>query len=148
MQENPPDWIQLQRGRLDVGAANAFLRTPAAGGIVLFTGTTRQWTDGRETAELKYEAYEAMALKEMQRLAETARAKWPVEKVALLHRLGVVPLAEASVICGTATPHRTAAFEACRFLIDALKEHVPIWKREVYADGRTEWVRGAAPETS
>ena len=148
MQDDAPDWIQLQRGPLDVGAADAFLRTPAAGGIALFTGTTRQWTDGRETAELEYEAYEAMALKEMRRLAETARAKWPVEKIALLHRLGVVPLAEASVICGAATPHRAAAFAACRFLIDALKEHVPIWKCEVYADGRTEWVRGAAPETS
>lgn len=134
-------WVALQHAPLDVGAADAFLRTPAAGGITLFVGTTRQWTGGEETAELEYECYEAMALKEMQRLAEAARAEWPVERLVILHRLGVVPLAEASVAVGVATPHRDAAFEASRYLIDTLKAQVPIWKREVYADGRTEWVQ-------
>ena len=75
------------------------------------------------------------------------QTRWPVERVCLLHRLGIVPPAEASVVVGVATPHRADAFAACRFLIDTLKQQVPIWKREVYADGSTEWVEGSAPPT-
>lgn len=138
-------WFLLQHEPLDVGAAFTFLRTPKAGGIDLFVGTTRQWTADKETVRLEYDCYEAMALKEMERLAEQAQARWPVERVCLLHRLGIVPPAEASVVVGVATPHRADAFAACRFLIDTLKEQVPIWKREVYADGSTEWVEGPTP---
>ena len=138
-------WFLLGHDPLDVGAAFAFLQTPTAGGIDLFVGTTRQWTAGKETVRLEYDCYEAMALKEMARLAKEAQARWPVERVCLLHRLGVVPPAEASVVVGVATPHRADAFAASRFLIDTLKQHVPIWKREVYADGSTEWIEGPAP---
>ena len=138
-------WFLLQREALNVGAAFAFLQTPKAGGIDLFVGTTRQWTGDKETVRLDYDCYEAMALKEMERLADEAQARWPVERVCILHRLGIVPPAEASVVVGIATPHRAEAFAACRYLINALKEQVPIWKREVYADGETEWVEGAAP---
>lgn len=138
-------WLLLQRDPLDIGAACAFLQTPRAGGIDVFIGATRQWTDGEETVRLEYDCYEAMALKEMERLAQEAEARWPVERVCLLHRLGVVPPAEASVVVGVATPHRADAFAACRFLIDTLKQQIPIWKREVYADGQTEWVEGPAP---
>ncbi len=141
-------WVALQHEKLDVGAAFAFLQTPAAGGIDLFVGTTRQWTGENETAELEYEGYPEMALQEMQRLADAARAKWPAEKIVILHRLGIVPLAEASVVCGVATPHRAEAFAACRFLIDRLKEDVPLWKREVFADGRAEWVEGGTPSAA
>ena len=138
-------WFLLQHEPLDVGAAFAFLQTLRAGGIDLFVGTTRQWTADKETTRLEYDCYEAMALKEMERLADEAWARWPVERVCVLHRLGVVPPAEASVVVGVATPHRADAFDACRFLIDALKQQVPIWKREVYASGETEWVEGLAP---
>lgn len=138
-------WLLLQHEPLDVGTAFTFLQTPKAGGIDLFVGATRQWTAGKETVRLEYDCYEAMALKEMERLAEEAQARWPVERVCLLHRLGIVPPAEASVVVGAATPHRADAFAACRFLIDTLKQQVPIWKREVYADGSTEWVEGPAP---
>ena len=138
-------WFLLRHEPLDVGAAFAFLQTPKAGGIDLFVGTTRQWTGDKETVRLDYDCYEAMALKEMERLAAEAQARWPVERVCILHRLGVVPPAEASVVVGVATPHRADAFAACRYLIDALKKQVPIWKREVYADGETEWVEGSAP---
>lgn len=141
-------WIDLQHEKLDTDAVVRFLQTPTAGGIDIFLGTTRQWTDGRETTHLAYECYPSMALKEMQRLADKACERWPVEKVCLLHRLGVVEVSEASVIIGVATPHRVDAFAACRFLIDTLKKQVPIWKREVFADGSTEWVEGdAMPET-
>ena len=139
------NWYLLQHDPLDVGAAFGFLQTPRAGGINLFVGTTRQWTANKQTTRLEYDCYEAMALKEMEHLAAEARARWPVERVCVLHRLGVVPPAEASVVVGVATPHRADAFEACRFLIDALKQQVPIWKREVYADGETEWVEGPTP---
>ncbi len=138
-------WFLLQHEPLDVGAAFAFLQTPRAGGIDLFVGTTRQWTGDKETTRLEYDCYEAMALKEMERLAGEACERWPVERVFIAHRLGVVPPAEASVVVGVATPHRADAFEACRFLIDTLKQQIPIWKREVYADGETEWVEGPAP---
>ena len=140
--------IQLSENPLDVGAAFEAVQTPAAGGVAIFAGTTRQWTDGRETARLDYESYGPMALKEMHRLADEAAARWPVEKLCLWHRLGAVPPAEPSVVIAVATPHRAAAFDACRFLIDALKEQVPIWKREVYADGQTEWVEGGPPATA
>ncbi len=140
-----PCWIALLHEPLDVAAADAYLRDARCGGLNLFVGTTRQWTGTRETVELAYECYEPMAIKEMQRLVDEAKARWPIERVCVLHRLGVVPVAEASVVVGVATPHRAAAFEACRFLIDELKVQVPIWKREHYTDGTTEWVQGAQP---
>ena len=135
----------LQRKRLDVGAAFSFLQTEEAGGMGLFVGTTRRWTQDRETVRLEYDCYEAMAEKELDRLSREAQQRWPTKRICILHRLGIVPLAEASVVVGVATPHRADAFEACRFLIDALKQQVPIWKKEVYADGRTEWISGHAP---
>jgi molybdopterin synthase catalytic subunit len=130
---------------LPVGEAAAFLATPESGGLSLFVGTTRQWTDGeegpKETERLSYEAYEPMALAELDRLAEEAAEQWPVARCCLWHRTGEVPVAEASVLVGVATPHRAEAFAACRWLIDTLKERVPIWKREIFADGTTAWVR-------
>lgn len=134
-------WCALRTDPLPVGEASAFLAAPEAGGLSLFVGTTRRWTEGRETARLWYEAYEPMALAELGRLAAEAAERWPVARCCLLHRLGDVPVAEASVVVGVATPHRVEAFAACRWLIDTLKERVPIWKREAFADGTEAWVR-------
>ncbi len=136
-------WVQLSRKPIDVAEAYQFLQTPAAGGLAFFIGTTRQWTDGQETLSLTYEGYEPMALKEMHRLIDAAVNRWPIHRACLLHRLGEVPLAEASVLVGAATSHRPEAFEACRFLIDRLKVQVPIWKQEHLADGQKIWVQGA-----
>ena len=122
-----------------------FCKPPAAGGIALFIGTTRQWTDGRETTLLIYESYEPMALKEMHRLLDVAVNRWPIHRACILHRLGEVPLTEASVLVGVATVHRPEAFEACRFLIDRLKVQVPIWKQEHLTDGQLTWVVGNEP---
>lgn len=138
-------WIQLQHAPIDVAAATDFLRVPRSGGIDLFLGTTRQWTGGIETVELTYECYAPLALREMHRLLMEAAAAWPVERACLFHRLGVVPVAEASVLVGVATPHRADAFAATRWVIDTLKRQVPIWKRERYRDGATEWVEGEHP---
>ena len=137
-------WIEIGHEVLNVQKVADFLYHPKAGGVDIFIGTTRQWTDGKETGELSYECYEGMALKEMHALIEKACDQWDVVKVCMLHRLGVVPVAEASVIIGVATPHRKDAFAACRFLIDQLKVQVPIWKKEFYTDGSTEWVQGTS----
>ena len=141
-------WIDLQDSPLSLEKVGAFLYHPRAGGVNIFAGTTRQWTGEQETVELSYECYDAMARSEMKALAEEACSTWDVVRVCMLHRLGVVPPAEASVIIGVATPHRGPAFEACRFLIDRLKVQVPIWKKEHYADGSTEWVQGAGGPAS
>ncbi|MCY3595103.1 MAG: molybdenum cofactor biosynthesis protein MoaE [Bacteroidetes bacterium] len=136
-------WVQLSREPIDIAEAYQFLQTPAAGGLALFIGTTRQWTAGRETLSLTYEGYEPMALKEMHRLLDTAVNRWPIHRACLLHRLGKVPLAEVSVLVGVATSHRPEAFKACRYLIDQLKVQVPIWKQEHLADGQKIWMQGA-----
>ena len=86
-----------------------------------------------------------MAEIELGRLAEEASSRWPLARVVVLHRLGAVPSPEASVLCATASAHRAPAFEACRWLIDTLKERVPIWKRETRADGTGAWVQPPAP---
>jgi molybdopterin synthase catalytic subunit len=138
-------WIELQKRPLSVNEAAHFLYTPAAGGVDMFIGTTRQWTDEKETLKLEYECYPAMARSEIEGIVAEAQRRWPVKRVCVLHRLGEVPVAEASVIIGVATPHRAEAFTATRYLIDTLKQQVPIWKREVYTDGETEWVEGDRP---
>ena len=138
-------WLSLSKAPLDVIAAYQFLQTPAAGGIALFIGTTRQWTDGHETTLLMYESYEPMALKEMHSLLDVAVNRWPIHRACVLHRLGEVPVTEASVLVGVATAHRPEAFEACRFLIDRLKVQVPIWKQEHLTDGQVNWIEGNEP---
>lgn len=126
------------------GEASAYLAAAEGGGIALFVGTTRRITGGRETDKLFYEAHDSMAHSECALLARKAAEKWPVLRVVIWHRTGLVPVGEASVIIGVATAHRGPAFEACRYLIDTLKEDVPIWKREHFTDGSTEWVEPGA----
>ncbi len=115
-------------------------QSPEAGAVVLFLGTTRRLTDGRETARLQYEAYPTMAAKELEQLEGEARQRWPLTACLITHRLGTVPLGEASVAIVVASAHRHEAFAAGEWLIDTLKERVPIWKQEQWADGEAEWV--------
>jgi molybdopterin synthase catalytic subunit len=115
-------------------------QTPAAGAVLLFLGVTRRHTDGRETTELTYDSYEKMAEKELTALKVQALKRWGLVECLITHRLGTVPLGEASVAIVVASPHRRAAFEAGEWLIDTLKERVPIWKQEHWADGTSEWV--------
>ena len=143
----PPegDWIELRHDSIDVGAAYERVTDPACGGVCLFVGTTRETHDGRPVAELSYEAYEAMATRELSALAASLRERFPaLVKLCLIHRLGVVPLAQASVLIAASTPHRPEAFAACRAGIDELKARVPIWKKESYRDGSApSWVANA-----
>jgi molybdopterin synthase catalytic subunit len=136
------DWIQIQSDAISAANAIDFVTTPSAGGIDIFLGTTRaeRSSEGRELLALDYEAYEQMALEQLRALAARAREKWPINKLAILHRTGRVAVGEPSVIIAVSTPHRAQAFEACRFLIDELKRDVAIWKKEVWADGSESWV--------
>ena len=106
---------------------------------MLFMGTVREMTAGRQTVALDYEAYPEMAQQTLQQLITEARAQWPVHAVAIEHRVGHLSLGEISVAIAVSSPHRKEAFEAGRFLIDRLKEIVPIWKKENWSDGTTEW---------
>jgi molybdopterin synthase catalytic subunit len=139
-------WIQLVPTPLDSSRAIAYVSdVEEAGGVCVFLGTTRaeQNQAGQELLALDYEAYPEMALKQMQQLAETAQQRWPAPRVVILHRLGRVPISEASVLIAVASPHRAEAFEACRWIIDTLKKDVAIWKKEVWADGSGTWVHPA-----
>jgi len=115
------------------------VRDPAAGAVVVFVGTTRNENAGRRVVRLEYEAYTAMAKREIGKLAHTAQRRWKLRKVAIEHRIGVVPVGEASVAIAVSAGHRAPAFAACRWLIDTLKELVPIWKREHFRGGQI-WI--------
>jgi molybdopterin synthase catalytic subunit len=117
------------------------LQNPEDGAAVLFDGVVRNHTRGRRTLYLDYEAYESMALSEMEKLAQAALERFKVRDVCLVHRLGRLEIGESSVLIGVASAHRAAAFEACRWLIDTLKKTVPIWKKEYFEDGAV-WADG------
>lgn len=138
--------IELTHQPIDVAKLVAATQQPAAGAVVLFLGITREMTDGLRTERLCYEAYAPMAEREMAGLESEARRRWPLAECLLVHRLGEVPLCEASVAVVVSTPHRAAAFEAARWLIDELKRTVPIWKQEHRPDGQREWVHPAPGE--
>ncbi len=141
-------WVALMDEELPAAGVDKFLRDRNAGAVTVFLGTTREFTSGVQTESLSYESYQSMALTEMHRLIDEAIGKWRIEKVCVLHRLGVVDVEEASVIIGVSTAHRSDAFDACRFLIDALKESVPIWKKETFISGESIWVNDPLPDTT
>ena len=136
------DWVQLHAEPIEIGPVVQFVTEDQVGGIALFLGTTRAQTaeGGRHLIALDYEAYADMALAQMRDLARLARKRWPVRRLALLHRTGRVPLGDPSVIIAVSTPHRADAFDACRWIIDTLKADVAIWKKEVWSDGSGVWV--------
>lgn len=138
--------IELTESQIDAERIRLAVSSPKCGAIVLFLGTTRQFTDAKETLTLSYTAYSSMARSQMEKLAAQAQARWPVEKCAIAHRLGEVPIGEASVAVAVSSPHRRDAFEAASWLMDRLKELVPVWKKEHWADGGTDWVHpGLSP---
>jgi molybdopterin synthase catalytic subunit len=126
-------------GVIVADALLAAVGDPAAGGTTLFVGTTRNVNEGRVVERLEYEAYEAMALEEMRRIGDRIAQRWDVVAVAMVHRVGVVPIGEASVAVAVSAAHRDEAFAACRYGIDTLKQTVPIWKKEYYRGGE-HWV--------
>jgi len=125
---------------IDSSALLAQVSSTGAGAVVLFLGTTREFTHGRQTASLDYECYPEMAEKKLAELEAEARRRWPLTRCSIVHRLGHLELGEASIAIAVSSPHRHDAFAAGQWLIDTIKEAVPIWKRENWADGATEWV--------
>jgi molybdopterin synthase catalytic subunit len=132
--------IALTHEPIDSATVLTGVQSPQAGAVVLFLGTTREWTRGRQTRSLDYECYAEMAERKLAELEAEARRRWPVVECAIVHRVGHLELGEASVAVAVGTPHRRDAFEAGQWLIDTLKEVVPIWKKENWADGESEWV--------
>ncbi len=132
--------IRLVREPIDIKEFEAV--SPADGALCLFLGVVRNENAGKPVLHLDYEAYEEMALPLMQEIAAEAKRRWKVTQVRLVHRLGRLEIGETSVAVAVTAPHRGEAFDACRYLIDALKATVPIWKREFHADGAV-WLEGA-----
>ncbi|KAG2529345.1 hypothetical protein BBO99_00003420 [Phytophthora kernoviae] len=149
------DFVEVGYESLNNQRAVELVTHPSAGAISTFVGTTRDNFQGKKVVRLEYEGYTPMAVSELRKICVTIRAKWPeVVGVALFHRLGVVEVAEASVVVAVSSPHRREALEACAFAIDTLKATVPIWKNEQYeGDERmwkenVEWKDGAAARSS
>jgi molybdopterin synthase catalytic subunit len=128
--------VEIVEGPIDVASSIAAVIHPSAGGTALFLGTTRSPSDGRDVSYLEYEAYRPMALGKMEEIVAEAGRRWPLEGACAVHRIGRVGPGEASVLVAVSAGHRSAAFEACRFLIDEIKKEVPIWKKEVFTDGQ------------
>ena len=134
------EMVDITANPIDTEAVLREVASHDAGAVVLFLGTTRATTDGRRTASLDYECYADMARSKLAELEAEARQRWPLEGCAIVHRIGHVPLGEASVAVAVSTPHRDAAFAAGQWLIDSLKQVAPIWKKENWADGGSQWV--------
>ena len=132
--------VDLVEVQIDTQSLLQRVKSPNAGATVLFVGTTRRYTNNRETKSLDYECYEQMARRQLQQLETTARSNWELCDCCIVHRLGNVPIGEASVAVAVSSAHRKCAFEAGEWLIDELKKSVPIWKKERWADGTSEWV--------
>jgi molybdopterin synthase catalytic subunit len=135
------DFFELTTEPIDVGAVARRVVLPECGATVTLDGYAREWTRGRQTLYLIYEAYEPMARREMERLGRDAHQRFEIAHIGIVHRLGRLEIGETSVVIAVSAPHRRAAFEACEWAIRDLKRSVPIWKKEVFEDGEV-WVQG------
>jgi molybdopterin synthase catalytic subunit len=141
-----PDFFELTAEPISIESVARRFVPPDCGATVTLDGYVRQFTNGRETLYLEYEAYEAMAGKEMEKLIAAAHEQFDITSVGIVHRLGKLDIGETSVVISVAAPHRRPAFQACEWLIAELKRTVPIWKKEVYSDGE-RWVQGEVSES-
>ncbi|MCS7264720.1 MAG: molybdenum cofactor biosynthesis protein MoaE [Armatimonadetes bacterium] len=133
-------FVKLTDEPIDVSNLLSFVASPQSGAIVTFLGTVREFSHGKRVLALTYEAYEPMATKELMRIAEEMKRKWQICKVAIVHRVGTLSIGDVSVAIVVSAPHRSDAFAAARHAIERIKEIVPIWKREHFADGTSQWV--------
>ena len=138
------DVIEIRPGALDVSEAIAFVTTPSSGGVGVFAGVVRDVNDGNAVAEIDYTAFDEMALKEMRAVVDEARARWDLHRVWVTHSVGRVRVGDVSVVVATSSTHRAEALEACRAIIDGVKERATIWKQEFGPDG-TRWVNLPEP---
>ena len=131
--------IKISGEPLNIQSCIDWVISPECGGINVFIGTVRNVTKGKKVIRLEFEAYESMAISEMKKIAEDVFKKWPVKKILIHHRTGVLQTGEAPVVIAVSAAHRDAAFDACRYAIDTLKQTVPVWKKEIFEDGEV-WV--------
>ncbi len=136
--------IKITEKKIDVQKVIDTASSLNAGAINVFIGTVRNNADGKKVVWLEYEAYETMAVAEIRKIMEEASRKWSLLGWAVSHRIGTLKPGEVAVVVAVSTPHRSESFSACQFVIDTLKEKVPIWKKEVFEDGQ-EWI-SARPE--
>jgi len=138
-----PTLVRVTADPLSVDEALAAVADPGAGGTCVFMGTVRDHSEAGDVTGLRYEAWEELAVRRLQELADELADRWPLKKVAILHRTGDLSVGEASVVIACSAPHRADAFEACRQGIERLKEDVPIWKKEELTSGEAHWVMGS-----
>jgi molybdopterin synthase catalytic subunit len=131
--------IEITNNPINVPSIIKAAESDDAGGLNAFIGTVRSKTSNKKVVRLEYEAYEPMAKKEINKIVESAQAKWPIKNWAISHRVGTLAIGEVAVVVAISTAHRKESFEACQFIIDSLKQTVPIWKKEIFEDGE-EWV--------
>ncbi len=131
--------ISITSDPIDFSSAFKYLQTAEAGAIDFFFGVVRNNTDAKAVEHLEYEAYDSMAIREIQKIADEAVRRWAVLQYVIIHRKGELRIGEVAVLIGVATPHRADAFDACRYIIDTIKQTVPIWKKEFFSDGDV-WV--------
>jgi molybdopterin synthase catalytic subunit len=135
----------IQDHKLNILSAYQFIADPAHGGTTVFQGTVRDFNLGKSVIGVSYDVFEPLAIKSFNTLAEQAMTQWGESmKIYIAHAKGRLNINEISIIIGVSTIHRDEAFQACRFLIEGIKHHSPIWKQEHYADGDSEWVQGHA----
>jgi molybdopterin synthase catalytic subunit len=135
--------VRLTGDRVGVDEAVAFVGDPGAGGTCVFLGTVRDRSDAGEVTGITYEAWDELAMARLDAIAEEMLERWPVRRLALLHRTGELAVGEVSVVIACSAPHRAEAFEACRHGIERLKQDVPIWKKEALVSGEAHWVMGS-----
>jgi molybdopterin synthase catalytic subunit len=119
---------------------NDLVKRPTDGAVVTFDGIVRNNFEGRAVRYLEYEAYAEMAERKLAEIGEDVRRKFPIGEIAMVHRIGRLEIGESSIVIAVAAPHRHAAFEACAYAMDRVKEEVPVWKKEFFADGEDHWV--------
>ena len=134
------EMIEITREVINDRSVADYVRSVDAGAVVTFLGTVRQFTNGRETTSLDYEAYPEMAERKMREIETEAQQRWPILKTAIVHRIGRLALGDVSVAIAVSCPHRGDAFAACQFMMDSIKTSIPIWKCENWANGQSEWV--------
>lgn len=131
--------VRLSHKEIDIQEVIDSVSSEDAGAIDVFIGTVRNKTKGKRVLHLEFEAYESMAISELEKIRKEADEKWPILKMSIVHAIGKLEIGQVPVVIAVSTPHRKDSFEACQFVIDTLKESVPIWKKEIFEDGEV-WV--------
>ncbi len=137
-------WVEMTHEPLHLHALNEFCESEHAGAIAFFIGTVRNHFDGKPVTAIDYHGYPEMAEKVLLKIVQDVFSRWPVHRAAVVHRLGLLHLKEASVAIAVSSPHREEAFAACRYIIEEIKKDLPVWKKEHFANGTAGWKEDTA----